>query len=289
MQPPSYAIITNYVCSTYRSEPQKRSIIATHEDPLETRNLCFFGTQVPEGSCKGLVVGTGDNTVMGKIAALAMSTVNEQTPINREINHFIYIISAIAICLGVVFFVLNIVIGTPYIENLVFMIGIIVANVPEGLLATVTVCLTLTAQRMHAKKVLVKNLEGVETLGSTSCICSDKTGTLTQNVMTVAQVVYGGNDSCVTRDAPSSFTGGRKTYDIGNVGFQHLCRCATLCNVATFSESSKWEIDYDGCKKVDAVGSPIAIPFSGFVTQGDGSKVCMYTGNIVVFATVAVS
>ena len=82
--------------------------------------------------------------------------------------------------------------GTDIITNLVFMIGIIVANVPEGLLATVTVCLTLTAQRMHKKMVLVKQLEGVETLGSTSCICSDKTGTLTQNVMTVAEIVYSG-------------------------------------------------------------------------------------------------
>lgn len=257
-----------------RSEPQKRTNVSTHEDPLETRNLCFFGTQVPEGSCKGVVVGTGDNTVMGKIAALAMSTVNEQTPINREINHFIYIISAIAMCLGIIFFILNIINGTPYIENLVFMIGIIVANVPEGLLATVTVCLTLTAQRMHAKKILIKNLEGVETLGSTSCICSDKTGTLTQNVMTVVQVVYGDAKSCVTRDIPSSFTGGRKTYDIGNIGFQHLCRCATLCNVATFSESSKWQSDEDGCKKLDESGNPISVPFSGCVIQGDGSKVC---------------
>jgi len=77
-----------------------------------------------------------------------------------------------------------------WITNLVFMIGIIVANVPEGLLATVTVCLTLTAKRMHTKSVLVKNLEAVETLGSTTCICSDKTGTLTQNVMTVANLVY---------------------------------------------------------------------------------------------------
>lgn len=68
---------------------------------------------------------------------------------------------------------------------MVFMIGIIVANVPEGLLATVTVALTITAKSMARKNVLVKNLESVETLGSTSCICSDKTGTLTQNRMTV--------------------------------------------------------------------------------------------------------
>mmetsp|Transcript_21755 Transcript_21755/g.33250 ORF Transcript_21755/g.33250 Transcript_21755/m.33250 type:complete len:1380 (+) Transcript_21755:266-4405(+) len=258
---------------TGESEPQKRKNVTTHEDPLETQNLCFFGTQVPEGSCKGIVISTGDNTVMGRIAALAMSTSNEQTPINREIHHFIYIISGIAIFLGVLFFILNIIIGTPYIENLVFMIGIIVANVPEGLLATVTVCLTLTAQRMHAKKVLVKNLEGVETLGSTSCICSDKTGTLTQNVMTVAQVVYGDADTSVTKDAPSSFTGGRKTYDVNNVCFQKLCRCASLCNVATFNESSKWELnEEDGTKTLDEGGNPIPVPFSGFITQGDGSK-----------------
>lgn len=76
-------------------------------------------------------------------------------------------------------------IGYTFIVNLVFMIGIIVANVPEGLLATVTVGLTITATRMAENNVLVKNLESVETLGSTSCICSDKTGTLTQNRMTV--------------------------------------------------------------------------------------------------------
>jgi magnesium-transporting ATPase (P-type) len=74
----------------------------------------------------------------------------------------------------------------------VFMIGIIVANVPEGLLATVTVCLSLTAQRMATKMVLVKNLEAVETLGSTSCICSDKTGTLTKNEMTVQNIACNG-------------------------------------------------------------------------------------------------
>ena len=82
-----------------------------------------------------------------------------------------------------------------------------------------TVCLTLTAKRMHEKKVLVKNLESVETLGSTTCICSDKTGTLTQNVMTVARVVYGGLNAFVTEDAPSSFTGGKKTYDPTNICF----------------------------------------------------------------------
>lgn len=262
---------------TGESEPQKRRPACTHDDPLETQNLCFFGTQVPEGSCKGVVIETGDGTVMGRIAALAMSTKNEQTPINKEIHHFILVISAIAMFLGVLFFFLNIMIGTPYIENLVFMIGIIVANVPEGLLATVTVCLTLTAKRMHAKKVLVKNLEGVETLGSTTCICSDKTGTLTQNIMTVARIVYGGNNAFVTEDAPSSFTSGNKTYDPTNVCFQKLMRCSALCNVATFNESSKWEYDEDGeTKKVDEFGNHIPVSFKGLLTQGDGTTIESY-------------
>ncbi|KAL7555017.1 hypothetical protein ACHAWF_018598 [Thalassiosira exigua] len=262
---------------TGESEPQKRRPICSHDDPLETQNLCFFGTQVPEGSCKGLVIETGDKTVMGRIAALAMSTKNEQTPINKEIHSFVLVISAIAMFLGVLFFFLNIGVGTPYIENLVFMIGIIVANVPEGLLATVTVCLTLTAKRMHAKKVLVKNLEGVETLGSTTCICSDKTGTLTQNIMTVARVVYGGLNSFVTEDAPSSFTGGSKTYEPSNICFQKLLRCAALCNTATFNESSKYEHEEDSeTKKLDEFGNFIPVPFKGLVTQGDGSTIETY-------------
>merc|ERR1719155_348616 len=96
----------------------------------------------------------------------------------------------IAIFLGVSFFFIGVFRGTEMMQNLVFMIGIIVANVPEGLILTVLVCLSLTAQRMFNSAVLVKDLEGVETLGSTTCICSDKTGTLTQNMMTVQKVCF---------------------------------------------------------------------------------------------------
>lgn len=113
-----------------------------------------------------------------------------ETPLSIEIHRFILIISSVALALGVIFFVFGVVYGYNIIVNMVFAIGIIVANVPEGLLATVTVSLALTAQRMAGKMVLVKNLESVETLGSTSCICSDKTGTLTQNRMTVSHMYF---------------------------------------------------------------------------------------------------
>jgi sodium/potassium-transporting ATPase subunit alpha len=85
----------------------------------------------------------------------------------------------IALSLGVLFFILGSIMQYSFVTNLIYAIGIIVANVPEGLIATVAVALALTAKRMAAKFVLVKNLESVETLGSTTCICSDKTGTLT--------------------------------------------------------------------------------------------------------------
>ena len=119
---------------------------------------------------------------------MASSAETVETPLSIEIERFIKIISSVAFSLGIIFFVFGIIYGYDYIVNLVFAIGIIVANVPEGLLATVTVSLALTAQRMAGKMVLVKNLESVETLGSTSCICSDKTGTLTQNKMTVSHM-----------------------------------------------------------------------------------------------------
>jgi magnesium-transporting ATPase (P-type) len=168
------------------------------ESHLEAECLMFFGTLCSSGSATAMVFAIGDKTVMGQISSLTTGTVAEQTPINKEIEHFVFIVASVAIFLGVSFFIIGVVkdvtsTGTVNITTqLVFMIGIIVANVPEGLLATVTVCLTLTAKRMAVKNVLVKNLESVETLGSTSCICSDKTGTLTQNKMTTTNICCDG-------------------------------------------------------------------------------------------------
>jgi len=153
---------------------------------FEAGNVAFFGTQCTEGSGEGIVIRIGDDTVIGLIASLSQSAEKKETPLSIEIDSFILLISAVAITLGVTFFIIGLLYEYPPIINLVFAIGIIVANVPEGLLVTVTVSLALTATRMAKKNVLVKNLESVETLGSTSCICSDKTGTLTQNKMTLS-------------------------------------------------------------------------------------------------------
>merc|ERR1711970_219368 len=216
---------------TGESEPQARSPEFTHENPLETKNLAFFSTNAVEGTCVGMVVNIGDNTVMGRIAGLASGLEGGQTPIAKEIEHFIHIITAVAVFLGVSFFIIAFILGYNWLDAVIFLIGIIVANVPEGLLATVTVCLTLTAKRMVSKNCLVKNLEAVETLGSTSTICSDKTGTLTQNRMTVAHMWF--DDNIAEADTTEDQTGSKfeKTP-----GWSALEMVACLCNRAEFKQ-----------------------------------------------------
>uniref|UniRef100_A0A671P5M5 Sodium/potassium-transporting ATPase subunit alpha n=1 Tax=Sinocyclocheilus anshuiensis TaxID=1608454 RepID=A0A671P5M5_9TELE len=147
-----------------------------------------------------------------------------------QIEHFIHIITGVAIFLGMSFFILSIILGYSWLEAVIFLIGIIVANVPEGLLATVTVCLTLTAKRMARKNCLVKNLEAVETLGSTSTICSDKTGTLTQNRMTVAHMWFDNqiHEADTTEDQSGS------CFDKSSRTWFSLSRVAGLCNRAVF-------------------------------------------------------
>merc|ERR1711962_698094 len=215
---------------TGESEPQARSPDFTHENPLETKNLAFFSTNAVEGTCRGLVINIGDHTVMGRIAGLATALETGQTPIAKEIEHFIHIITAVAVFLGVSFFIIAFILGYNWLDAVIFLIGIIVANVPEGLLATVTVCLTLTAKRMAAKNCLVKNLEAVETLGSTSTICSDKTGTLTQNRMTVAHMWF--DNTIIEADTSEDQSGCQ--YDKSAPGWKMLSRIAALCNRAEF-------------------------------------------------------
>ncbi|KAG9482444.1 hypothetical protein GDO78_011241 [Eleutherodactylus coqui] len=215
---------------TGESEAQSRSCEFTHDNPLESKNIAFYSTICLEGTAKGFVINTGDRTIIGRIASLTSGVGNEKTPIAVEIEHFVHIVAGVAVSVGVLFFIIAMCMGYTVLNSIIFLIGIIVANVPEGLLATVTVTLSLTAKRMAKKNCLVKNLEAVETLGSTSIICSDKTGTLTQNRMTVAHLWFDGH----IHAADTSEEQEHHAFEQTSGTWIALSKIVTLCNRAEF-------------------------------------------------------
>uniref|UniRef100_A0A803YAW0 Sodium/potassium-transporting ATPase subunit alpha n=1 Tax=Meleagris gallopavo TaxID=9103 RepID=A0A803YAW0_MELGA len=226
------AVVIVTGCFSYYQEAKSSKIMDSFKN-MVPQVLCPIVPSpcgCPLGTARGIVISTGDRTVMGRIASLASGLEVGRTPIAMEIEHFIRLITGVAVFLGLSFFILSLILGYTWLEAVIFLIGIIVANVPEGLLATVTVCLTLTAKRMARKNCLVKNLEAVETLGSTSTICSDKTGTLTQNRMTVAHMWFDNqiHEADTTEDQSGA------TFDKRSPTWAALARIAGLCNRAVF-------------------------------------------------------
>lgn len=155
---------------------------------IESRNIAFAGTTIVSGSGKAIVFATGMRTEFGRIAHLTSVVEAGLTPLQKEIVKVTRVIAFLATTMGIGFFVIGHLIGRSFWENFIFAVGIIVANVPEGLLPTVTLSLAMGSQRMAKKKALIKTLISVETLGSVTVICTDKTGTLTQNKMEVKKI-----------------------------------------------------------------------------------------------------
>ncbi|WP_354349460.1 cation-transporting P-type ATPase [Pseudarthrobacter sp. PvP090] len=148
----------------------------------------FGGTFLVNGQAEGVVAGTGGKTRLAEIAALTGKVEAPPSPLARELQRIVRITATMALGIGVLFFVLSLLVGISWRDAFLFAIGVMVALVPEGLLPTVTLSLAVGAQRMAQRNALVRNLEAVETLGSTTFICTDKTGTLTQNRMNAVEV-----------------------------------------------------------------------------------------------------
>lgn len=156
---------------------------------LEAKNLVFAGTSCSSGTAICVVVETGMNTELGKIADLTMNVKEELSPLQKELNRLTKRISVFTIGIGIAFFVAaTLLVDMPLISAFIYSLGMIVAFIPEGLLPTVTLSLAMAVQRMAKSNALVKKLSAVETLGCTTVICTDKTGTLTQNEMTVVSI-----------------------------------------------------------------------------------------------------
>jgi len=164
------------------------STLSGESFPVAADRQVFAGTYVTAGTAEALVRATGMATRFGRIAELAQQSQHEPSPLERELDHLTRVVAILAVTIGAVFFVVAVFAGMDLKDRFLFAIGVTVALVPEGLLPTVTLSLALATQRMAKRNALVRRLSSVETLGETTVICTDKTGTLTQNQMTVQRV-----------------------------------------------------------------------------------------------------
>lgn len=175
------------------------AVLHTDLARVELPNLVFAGTSVAVGTGKAVVFATGMESEFGKIAGLTQAVEEEPSPLQKEMVTITRVVTVMAVSLGVVFFVLAATLADITLaESFVFALGMIAAFVPEGLLPTVVLALAMGTQRMARRHALIKRLSAVETLGCTTVICTDKTGTLTQNEMTVSALWLAGRGLKVT-------------------------------------------------------------------------------------------
>jgi len=173
-----------------QTDPETEPLI----DPLNAANVVFAGTTVLSGHGRAVVYATGAQTEFGRIADLTMTTESGMSPLQQEIVRVTHVVATLSLAMGTVFFVIGLFMGLGLWVSAIFGIGIIVANVPEGLLPTVTLALAMGSQRMARRHALIKQLTSVETLGCATVICTDKTGTLTENRMRLERLYADGAD-----------------------------------------------------------------------------------------------
>ena len=218
---------------TGESQPVVRSAAAVRRTPalLESEDVVFAGTLCTAGEAEAVVFATAMSTQLGRIAALSQRVKPEISPLQRQVNKVAWLIAAIAVGAGVLFFFAGTTLaGLSLAAAVTFAIGLLVANVPEGLLPTITLSLAGGVRRMAARRALVKRLTAVETLGSTDVICTDKTGTLTEGSMSVRLLWVAGDELEITPElgAPPPL-------------FEGLLRTALRCNNARLEpDGDRW-------------------------------------------------
>jgi len=212
-----------------------------HADPLDydvaladRRNQAFAGTAVTSGSAEGLVWATGDRTEPGRIAWLIAEAVELSTPLTRKIAAFSKLLLWIILSLSLLAFAVGLLRGEPPIDIFMAAVALAVGAIPEGMPAAVTIVLAIGVGRMAKRRAIIRKLPAVETLGSTTVICSDKTGTLTENRMTVQQVLAGGREYELTGSGYDR-TGdilwnGAKIDPSGHPALEECLRAGVLCN-----------------------------------------------------------
>ncbi|MEN2766507.1 calcium-translocating P-type ATPase, SERCA-type [Ornithinibacillus xuwenensis] len=237
---------------TGESLPVMKHASAIMRDDLDAGdqvNMGFMGTLVTRGSGIGIVVGTGMNTVMGQIASLMSNTKKIPTPLERKLAELGKILIVVAILLTILVVGLGVIQGHPVYHMFLAGVSLAVAAIPEGLPAIVTVALSLGVQRMIRKKAIVRKLSAVETLGCASVICSDKTGTMTENQMTVKEVFLNGENLTVTGDGydiEGHFQIGKQQLKRDYPNLEMMLLYGQLCNNAALQvKKGKYFVDGD--------------------------------------------
>ncbi|MET3505099.1 calcium-translocating P-type ATPase, SERCA-type [Halalkalibacter oceani] len=212
-------------------------LVPSNVEIADQSNMAFMGTLVTQGSGVGVIVATGMKTEMGKIAHLLQETTTLVTPLQRRLEQLGKILIAVALVLTALVVLIGVVQGHALYTMILAGVSLAVAAIPEGLPAIVTVALALGVQRMIKRKAIVRKLPAVETLGCASVICSDKTGTLTQNKMTVTHLWVGGAAWEVTgggyEPEGTFFKHGKQADPQQSRRLQQLLSYGWLCNNAT--------------------------------------------------------
>lgn len=215
---------------TGESVPSEKdaSFLPDKEVPIgDQNNMAFMSTLATYGRGVGVVVGTGMNTEIGKIAKMIEQEENDETPLQKKLSELGKILGFLAVGICILIFIISFFQGRDLLEMFLTSISLAVAAIPEGLPAIVAIVLALGVQRMVKKNAIIRKLPAVETLGSVSIICSDKTGTLTQNKMTVTTIYA--NDSYIKESE----------FNLNDNESKLLVDCMVLCNDATYSEKSQ--------------------------------------------------
>jgi len=227
---------------TGESEPVRRGTTPPSEEfdgPItEFPNLVFAGTVVTAGTGTALVLATGTDTRFGQVVAIARAVEEPLSPLQRELDHTAKVNFYVAIGVGILFLLFGLLfVHLQVPDSFLFMIGVMTSLVPEGLQITVTLALAMSSLALSKRNVVVKRLSSVETLGSTTVICTDKTGTITEGQMTVRKAWIGGQTFDVTGEGyepeGSVLVGSKKVGAGDRADLRRLCEIAALDNRAT--------------------------------------------------------
>ncbi|WP_176585926.1 cation-translocating P-type ATPase [Priestia megaterium] len=227
----------------------KKNVMLEEKEPLSERvNMLYMGTHITRGKVRAVVVHTGNQTEMGKLLSLLQEETNDQTPLQKQVSSISRKFMMGALATGVVVFAAGLIRGIPISQMITSSMALTASAIPEGLPVTITVALTAGIFRMAKQKAVVRKISSLETLGRVSVICTDKTGTLTKNEMTVKKISIFNKEFQVTGDgyAPEGEITDEEGHEKTSKDLEHLLRIGLLCSNTTLEYTDgHWNIKGD--------------------------------------------